>query len=305
LTNQATITQKLKLPLRSLLFTPGSEESMLTKAVHSNADACIFDLEDAVAIEKKKNAREIVRQSLHLHGRNKPLFVRVNSTQSGQILADLQAILSEDLFGLWLPKIESSIQIVWIEEQIDKIVEEQKISVPSIPLFLSLETSLGVRDIKEILEASKRVVGVSVGSAQGGDLHAELGGTWDENGAMLNYLRSRIFLYSRAAGIKIIVDGACTSLDESDVRNSTLAAKAIGYRSKMAIHPKHIETIHAVFAPNVSEVEHSKRVIENFRKSELEGKGAITVDGQMIDYAMVANAERILAEFNQLEGIEN
>jgi citrate lyase subunit beta/citryl-CoA lyase len=303
--NQATLNEKLNLPLRSLLFTPGSEESMLTKAVQSNADACIFDLEDAVAIEKKKSAREFVRQSIKLHGRSKPLFVRVNSTQSGQILDDLQAILSENLFGIWLPKIESSLQILWIEEQIDKIVEEQKISSLSIPLFVSLETSLGVRDIKEILESSKRVVGVSVGSAKGGDLQAELGGTWDENGAMLNYLRSRIFLYSRAAGIKIIVDGACTSLDESDVRNSTLAAKAIGYRSKMVIHPKHIETIHAVFAPTISEVEHSRRVIEIFRKSELEGKAAIAINGQMIDYAMVANAERILAEFTQLGGIQN
>lgn len=110
------------------------------------------------------------------------------------------------------------------------------------------------------------------------------------------YVRARIAIAARAAGLDCIVDGACTRLDDEAVTKSAKAARDAGYTGKAAIHPGHIAAIHDAFAPTSEEVDHAKAVLAAFTQAEAEGTAAISVGGRMIDYAMVVHARRVLAE---------
>jgi citrate lyase subunit beta/citryl-CoA lyase len=112
----------------------------------------------------------------------------------------------------------------------------------SVNLLLSFETARGVQDAFALASASKRVTAVSAGTAEGGDLHAEMGGLWSDDIGTVPFVRTRVALAGRAAGLRSIIDGACTRLDDVTVARSASAARAAGYsgrwRSTRATSPR-------------------------------------------------------------------
>ena len=282
--------------LRSWLFTPGSDARKLSKAAAGDADALIFDLEDAVAESRKAEARLLVAEETRRCGKDRPVYVRVNSVPTGLIADDLAAICMPELAGVWLPKAETVEDVRHTDDLLTKLEAERSMPVRSVNLLLSFETARGVEDAYELARASKRVTAVSAGTAEGGDLHAEMGGLWSDDVGTVPFVRARVALAGRAAGLRCIIDGACTRLDDPTVARSASAARAAGYSGKMAIHPRHVAAIHAAFAPTEEEVGHANEVIKAFAAAEAAGTAAIAVGGRMIDYAMVVNARRVLAE---------
>ena len=282
--------------LRSFLFSPGSDERKLQKAAASDADAVILDLEDAVAEARKAEARELVAACVKQHGAARPVYVRVNSVPSGHIADDLAAICSPELAGIWLPMAEKAEEVWHVDALLAGIEAERGMKPGAVGLVLSFETARGVHHAFELASAAKRVTGVSAGTAEGGDLHAEMGGLWSDETGIVPHVRLNIAIAARAAGISCLVDGACTRLDDQVVSTSAKAARDAGYSAKSAIHPGHISLIHAAFAPLPEEVAHAKAVIVAFAQAEAEGIAAIKVDGRMIDYAMVVNARRVLEQ---------
>jgi citrate lyase subunit beta/citryl-CoA lyase len=282
--------------LRSFLFTPGIDAYKLAKAAASDADAVIFDLEDAVADSRKAEARALVAQETKRCGGDRAVYVRVNAVPTGLIADDLAAICMPELAGICVPKAETVDEARFIDAELARLEAAQGMERNAVSLLLSLETAQGAWLAYELALACKRVIGLSAGTAEGGDLHAEMGGTWSDDIGTVPFVRNRIALAARAAGLPCIVDGACTRLDEATVRRSSEAARAAGYTGKMAIHPKHIGLVHQAFAPTEEEVSHAEAVMKAFALAEAEGKAAITVGGRMIDYAMVVNARRVLKE---------
>ena len=282
--------------LRSFLFSPGSDERKLTKAAASAADAVIFDLEDAVADSRKADARQLVAEETRRHGEARTVFVRVNAVATGLVADDLRSVCLPGLAGICLPKAENIEDIRYVDDLLTPLEAERGLPANSVQLLLSLETARGVYLAHELALAAKRVSGLSAGTAEGGDLHAEMGGMWSDDSGTVPHVRSRIALAARAAGLACIVDGACTRLDDETVLQSAKAARAAGYSGKMAIHPRHIDAIHAAFAPTAAEIDHAQDVVRAFARAEAEGIAAITVGGRMIDYAMVVHARRVLAE---------
>jgi citrate lyase subunit beta/citryl-CoA lyase len=282
--------------LRSFLFSPGIDAYKLAKAAASDADAVIFDLEDAVAESRKAEARMLVAQETKRSGGNRAVYVRVNSVPTGLTADDLAAICMPELAGICVPKAETVDEIRFIDAELAKLEAAQGMEPNAVPLLLSLETAQGAWLAYELGRSCDRVIGLSAGTAEGGDLHAEMGGTWSDDLGTVPYVRNRIALAARAAGLPCIVDGACTRLDEATVARSSEAARAAGYTGKMAIHPKHVTLVHKAFAPTEEEVSHAEAVMKAFALAEAEGKAAITVGGRMIDYAMVVNARRVLKE---------
>lgn len=283
--------------LRSWLFTPGSDARKLAKAAASDADAVIFDLEDAVADSRKAEARLLVAEEIKRCGKDRPVYVRVNAVPTGLIADDLAAISMPELAGIWLPKAETVEVVRHADDLLTRLEAERSLPRP-VNLLLSFETARGVQDAYALSSASKRVTAVSAGTAEGGDLHAEMGGLWSDDAGTVPFVRTRVALAGRAAGLRCIVDGACTRLDDATVARSAAAARAAGYSGKMAIHPRHVAAVHAAFAPTEEEVGHATEVIKAFAAAEAVGTAAITVGGRMIDYAMVVNARRVLAEVN-------
>lgn len=291
-------TRRPESALRSWLFTPGSDARKLAKAAAGDADALIFDLEDAVAESRKAEARLLVTEETKRCGRERAVYVRVNAVPTGLIADDLAAISMPELAGIWLPKAETVEQVRHTDQLLTKLEAERGMPAGSINLLLSFETARGVEDAYTLASAAKRVTAVSAGTAEGGDLHAEMGGLWSDDAGTVPFVRTRVALAGRAAGLRCIVDGACTRLDDATVAHSASAARAAGYSGKMAIHPRHVAVIHAAFAPTAEEVSHADEVIKAFAAAEAAGTAAITIGGRMIDYAMVVNARRVLAEAN-------
>lgn len=283
------------IPLRSLLFTPGDNARMLGRAVESCADGLIFDLEDAVAASRKAAARELTRERIATGGGGQRLFARVNSVQSGVAQDDLEAIVVPGLDGVWLPKVERPEDVATVNATICKLERRQGIPVGRIGLFASLETALGVWRAHEIATASARMAGLSVGTAAGGDLEADVGCQLSPDGRELDYARSHVLFAARAAGLEVVLDGAYTDfLDPGGLGLSATAARRLGYTGKMVIHPGQIAEVNARFSPTADEIDNARRTLAAFQEALARGAGATSVDGRMVDYAMAASAQILL-----------
>jgi citrate lyase subunit beta/citryl-CoA lyase len=281
---------------RNLLYVPGNRGDMMTKAPSYGADALIFDLEDSVPVAEKVKARELVREFIGKYRQNGNLYVRVNALQTGMLQDDLEAIVVDGLVAIRLPKTESAETIRTVDALLTAIEGKRGLPQGSIRVQPSLESAKGVWFAYEILSASSRILSVTAGTAQDGDLQADLGYLWTAEGNEVLYVRSRILLAARAAGIQHVLDGPYANFrDPEGLRVCCEAVRKLGYSGKVVIHPSQIETVNRVFAPTVQELEYYRRVIEAFDAAVARGSAATSVDGKLVDYAMVKMAKRVLA----------
>lgn len=290
-------------PLRSLLFSPGNRPQMMEKAPTYGADGIILDLEDSVPLSEKEKARPMVREALEKLGGHS-VFVRVNGMGTGLTEGDLEAVICEPLSGVILPKAESAEAMRELDGIIERLEQERGLKKGQMEVIPFIESTRGVHSVYEILTAVERVSSVAFGSAEDGDLVADLGCIWSPEGTSLLYARSKVVLEARAAGVDYPLDGVYLNLadEEGLVRESRLA-RSLGYTGKAVIHPKQVGPVNEVFTPTKEEVEYFSEVIEAFRKAEAEGSAAISLRGRMIDYAIVARAKRVLALAEAIEAL--
>jgi citrate lyase subunit beta / citryl-CoA lyase len=281
---------------RSLLIMPANREDMLAKAPTYGADALIFDLEDSVPVAEKAKARALAREFIGRHKTENTIYARVNALPTGMLEDDLDAIAVDGLAGIRLPKAESAAAVRTVDGILGTLERERGLTPGSIRISPSLESAQGVWFAYEILSASPRVRSVTCGTAQDGDLQTDIGYTWTAEGNEVLYLRSRVLLAARAAGVEHPLDGSYANIrDPEGLRICCEAARKLGYRGKTAIHPKQIETINRVFMPTDDELNYYHRVIEAFDAAIERGSAATTVDGKLVDYAMVGMAKRVIA----------
>jgi citrate lyase subunit beta/citryl-CoA lyase len=287
---------------RSLLIMPANRADMLAKAPSYGADALVFDLEDSVPIAEKPKARELAREYIAKHKATSSIHVRVNALQTGMLQDDLDAIAVAGLTAIRLPKAESAETIRTVDAMLTALENKCGLAPGSIGIGPSLESAKGVWFAYEILSASPRIASVTAGTAQDGDLQTDLGYTWTAEGNEVLYLRSRVLLAARAAGVEHVLDGSYANIrDPEGLRICCEAARKLGYRGKSAIHPNQIETINRTFTPSAQEIDYYRRVIEAFDAAVARGSAATTVDGKLVDYAMAAMAKRVLAWADSLK----
>ena len=281
---------------RSLLFVPANRADMLAKAPSYGADALIFDLEDSVPVAEKPKARVLAHEFIGKLRAANSIYVRVNALSTGMLRDDLEAVAVEGLVGIRLAKTESAEDIRTVDAMVAEFEKQRGLAQNSIEISPSLESARGVWFAYEILSASPRVRSVTCGTAQDGDLQTDLGYTWSAEGNEMLYLRSRVLLAARAAGIAHVLDGSYANVrDPEGLRVCCEAARKLGYRGKSVIHPNQIATINRVFSPTPQEIDYYRRVIEAFDAAVARGSAATTVDGKLVDYAMVGTAKRVLA----------
>ena len=273
---------------RSVLFTPGDRPEMLRKAPSAGADVIVFDLEDAVAPDRKDEARRTVNEVL-----SDPDFapgcevcVRVNPAG---IAADddLHGILGdgavESLDAVMLPKTESADDA----ETLERILAERGCSVPILAL---VETAAGILAAEDIAGASD--VDALVFGAE--DLAADIGATRTADGTEVLHAREHAVLAASAAGVDVI-DTVYTDIEDTDGLNEeTEFAIRLGYDGKMAIHPAQVPVINDAFTPDPERVEWARKVVDASERADAEGRGVFRVDGEMIDAPLIAQAERVL-----------
>lgn len=237
--------------LRSQLIMPANRADMLAKAPSYGADALIFDLEDSVPVAEKPRARELAREFIGKHKARSVVYVKVNSLQSGLLPEDLEAVVLEGLAGIRLPKADSAETILAVDAMLTALERKRALPHGSIAIGPTLESAKGVWFAYEILSASPRVRSVMPGTAQDADLQTDLGyiTTPDEN-PMRHYIRCRVLLAARAAGVEQVFDGVFANIrDPEGLRRDCELARSLGYRGKQVIHPNQIETVNRVFMP--------------------------------------------------------
>ena len=281
---------------RSLLIMPANRADMMTKAPSYGADALVFDLEDSVPVAEKPKARALVREFVERHKENNSLYVKVNGLDTGMLQDDLDAIAVDGVVAIRLPKTESAETIRAVDAMLTELERKRGLPLASIGIQPSMESAKAVWFAYEILSASPRVRWASCGTAQDGDLQTDLGYTWTAEGNEVLYYRCRVLLAARAAGVEHVVDGAYSNVrDPEGLRICCEAARKLGYRGKSVIHPSQIETVNRIFMPTARELDYYRRVIEAFDAAVARGSAATTVDGKLVDYAMVKMAKRVLA----------
>jgi citrate lyase subunit beta/citryl-CoA lyase len=190
--------------------------------------------------------------------------------------ADLQAVAELALDGIVVPKAEPQ--------------PLQTLAPSGPPIVALIETAIGLRRAFETA-TRPRVTRLMLGNV---DLAAQLGATPGPAGLELLHARSTLVVDAIAAGILGPIDGPCTAIgDEDALRTETVAAKALGFAAKACIHPGQLETVHDVFAPTDAELTWARRVVAAAEG----GRGAVAVDGQMVDAPVVARARRLLAAY--------
>jgi citrate lyase subunit beta/citryl-CoA lyase len=277
----------VNLPVRSYLYVPGCDRRKIEKALAGEADAVVLDLEDAVAPNRKKEARANVARVLESEP-EKPIFVRVNAIGTDLAAADIDAVAAGHLTGLRLPKVESVEAVRLVAETLEGLHGEATIQC-------LIESALGLERAFEIATSHERVSGISLGEA---DLAADLG-VVDETGLL--YARSRVVAAARAAGLPHPVQSVYTKVgDLGGLRLSTETGKRLGFVGRSAIHPSQVPVVNGVFTPQENEVAGARELLDSLEDKKASGTGAFVLDdGRFVDRAVVESAHLTLALANR------
>ena len=279
--------------VRSMLFTPGHRLDLIAKATRSAADAVIVDLEDAVATGAKDQARSSLYE---LPDSPIPYFVRVNGVETGLVWKDIVAAVRSGAAGVILPKAEDREVMLEVCGALNALETATGRPVGSTTLIPMIESAVAVERAFEVFNGLPRVQAVMFGSAEQGDLVADLGVEWEPTGTGLHYSRSRVLLAARAAGIANPIDGVFMNYRNPEaLRTESRMGRRMGYVAKLAIHPAQVSVINEVFTPTPEEVAHHRAILDLFEEAEAKGIASIGADGQMIDYAVARTARSVLA----------
>jgi citrate lyase subunit beta/citryl-CoA lyase len=282
---------------RSILFVPGNRAEWIDKAPKYGPDALIIDLEDAVPIAEKSEARPIVRAGIERsHKRGMPIVVRVNGVDTGLPGEDIEAVVVPGLVAVAVPKLEKVEEILKVDAWLEFFERKAGLPIGSVEIVAIPETAKGIMNAYEIVSACKRMGNIVGGvGARSGDVTKAIGYRWTRSGFETLYLASHVLLAARAAGIEYPL--AAGSLEVSDtelVRAQLQRVREIGYRGSLLIHPSAVPIANEIFAPSKEEIEWNKGVLRAMDEAERAGKAAVTYDGMMIDYAHVRNALDLL-----------
>lgn len=295
------------LALRSWLFVPGDSEKKQDKALTTDADVVILDLEDSVASAQLPHARERVAHVLRSRGRRQTpqLWVRVNAPGSGFLKTDLAEVCAAGALpdGVVLPKVSAADQIDDVAQYLSTLETGFGRATGSTRLLvIATETAAGLLALPQYpltLGASplarERLLGLTWGAE---DLGAALGARsrHDASGELtftFQLARTTCLLAAAALSVQAIDTVHTNFRDAQGLQRELDNARRDGFSGKLAIHPDQIAPINAAFAPTEGEREHAQRVVAAF--AAVSGAGVASLDGQMIDRPHLLQAQRILA----------
>jgi len=268
---------------RSWLFVPADSERKITKALDSDADAIIFDLEDSVARAQKATARDILK-ALPKRSNGPEWWVRVNPLGSEFHKDDLKLIGSAYVHGIVLPKAESGADVTQLAHR-----------TGNIPVHaIVTETAASLFGLLSYRQPNSPLVAMSWGAE---DLSAALGASskYDADGSLsftYKLARSLCLAGAVAAGVQP-VDGMFANFkDDEGLRAEAHAAAREGFTGKLAIHPAQVDIINAAFTPTKDEVRHAEEIVAAFEAHP--GAGVLSVGGKMVDRPHLVQARRVL-----------
>ena len=268
---------------RSVLFLPASNARAIEKARTLPCDAIILDLEDAVAPDAKAAARDAAVAAAAIGFGDRELIIRINALDSEWAAADIAAVRSSKADGVLLPKISRATDLATARGALD-----------GKPIWAMVETCTSILNLAEIADAAadNRLVALVAGT---NDLAKEMRCRPDTARSQLVPALVQIVIAARAAGIAAI-DGVLNAIEDGD----RLAAECsqgsmLGFDGKTLIHPSQIDTANAAFSPDEASIAWAKSVVAAFADAGNDNKGAIRLNGAMIERLHLVEARQILA----------
>jgi malyl-CoA/(S)-citramalyl-CoA lyase len=308
---------------RSELAVPGSSPQLFEKAAKSAVDVIFLDLEDAVAPDKKEEARKNIVQAINdIDWGTKTLSVRVNGLDTHYMYRDVVDVVEQTgdrLDLIMIPKVGTAADVYAVDMLVTQ-VETARGRKKRIGFELIIETALGMANIHEIAKASKRNESLHFGVADyAASTRARTTGIGGPNpdyavltdkaedgtrevhwGDMWHYAIARMVVAARANGLRPI-DGPFGDFGDDDgYRAQARRSAVLGCEGKWAIHPKQVALANEVFTPPAKEIERARRILQAMEDAKREGKGAVSLDGRLIDIASIRQAEALVATADRI-----
>jgi citrate lyase subunit beta/citryl-CoA lyase len=275
-------------PRRSVLYMPGANERALEKAKGIPADSLILDLEDAVAPDAKRAARERVCTAAGSgdYG-SRELTIRVNGLDTDWFAGDIRAVAQARPAGVVVPKVSSAADVHVVEKALEAGGADEHTAI-----WAMLETPAAMFAAREIAGASARLTVLVMGT---NDLAKELHAEHVPGRAPLLTGLGLALLAARAEG-KVILDGVYNDVqDIPGLEAECRQGRELGFDGKTLIHPGQVEPCNRVFAPTAAQIEQSRAVLAAWEQARAAGLGVATVNGRLIENLHVETARRILA----------
>jgi citrate lyase subunit beta/citryl-CoA lyase len=278
--------------LRSLLFVPGNKPNMLEKAAATRPDVLVPDMEDSVPDAEKASARETIASWLPtVRTHPAAIMPRVNSLATGLTEDDLAAVVGPDIWGISIGKIDSAADISTVSCLLTALERRAGLGPGSLRLIPWIETAKAIAACDEICSASARIAAVAFG---GEDFTNDMGIERLDDETQLLYARSRLCIAARAAGFPALDTPYFQFRDQEGLKQSSIAAKQLGFKGRFAIHPAQIGAINECFVPSAAEIAEAQRVVAAFEEAEQRGRGSTSLDGRVIDVPVVKRARALL-----------
>jgi malyl-CoA/(S)-citramalyl-CoA lyase len=309
---------------RSELAVPGSNPAMFEKAAKSAADIVFLDVEDAVAPDDKAQARKNIIEGLNdIDWGRKTMMVRINGLDTHYMYRDVVDIVEAcpRLDMILIPKVGTPADVYAIDMMVTQI-ETAMGRTKRIGFEVLIETALGMANVEAIAQSSKRLEAMSFGVADyAASTRARttvIGGVNKDSGVLTDRdadgnreyfwtdpwhaAQTRMMVACRAYGLRPI-DGPFGDFSDTDgYLSAANRAAVLGYEGKWAIHPSQIELANQVYTPSEAEVTRAKRIMQAMDEAAKAGKGAVSLDGRMIDIASIRMAEALLAKAQHIGG---
>lgn len=296
---------------RSELTTPASNARMIEKASEGEADAIMFDLEDAVAHDEKESSREMVINGIEEHEwGDKLLSVRVNDLNTPYCYMDIITLVEsvgERLDLLTIPKVSSAEEIFFVDTLLSQIEKSNDIT-DGVGLEVLIETAAGVDNVSGIASASNRLEALIFGP---GDYSVSLGIPFEYDGFTetgypgdkWHSVRTSIADAAHSNGLQAI-DGPYPDFSDPDgFKRQCDLARELGFVGKWAIHPSQISGANQAFTPTDHEIDEAEKIVDAIETAENEGQGAVNVDGVMYDLANIKYARDLLERAEEVGAI--
>ena len=229
------------------------------------------------------------------------MLVRVGEARSPEQALDLAAVVGPGLLGILLPQVADARDVVATGDALTRCEAAAGVPVGLTRVMPLVESASAIRTAFEIASASPRIAYMGGATSRGGDLARSLGFRFSAEGRETLYLRSKVLVDVRAAGVPNPLSGLWGRVDDLDGLHAfALQSRDLGYEGLMTIHPSQVPIVNAVFSPSAGEIDESRRIIAAMEEAEREGRGAIRLDGRLVDAAHVKTAHQLLERARRL-----
>ncbi len=287
------------LLMRSLMFVPAHNPKLMDSAAKRNADVLLLDVEDSVPPPLKQSARDGIIQFAGRADRGrKMLFPRINDRESGELLKDVTQLTIPGIDGFMYPKATCGGDIYFIDKLLETVEYEKGIPTGTFKLIPLIETAGAVLNIKDICQASPRVVAVAFGCE---DYVTNMRGKHDHEGVSIMTARNLICIGARSCGVLPIDTVHIRVHDLEDLEKNLILGKNLGFEGMLVLSPKELPLVHQYYSPSEEEIAWAKEMVGLYDEAQRAGAGVAVKDGKFIGPPMLKMAHTILEKCRLIE----